>query len=268
MSKLQKTRTEINNEFNRINKREIEKFECLSNDMESICNRIYKYEDILQKYDKENNKIKNEIKQYLNHFNSKIDVLFINEKLIHNIELITIREEINKIIKALNLQNESINNKIKENQKNPNEMIDLIKTLNILENKLNDINDKYSNLINKLQKNQDMIEVKLIMDELSSKVESSYLFDLIEKIKNNNNNILSEKNDLKEKNDENYMKEINSLKNDLNNQSNACILKFNTIKESILKSKSEIKDDIIQELKQSSEIRKLENSIIISTNFK
>ena len=63
--------------------------------------------------------------------------------------------------------------------------------------------DKYSNLINKLQKNQDMIEVKLIMDELSSKVESSYLFDLIEKIKNNNNNILSEKNDLKEKNDEN-----------------------------------------------------------------
>ena len=138
MSKLQKTRTEINNEFNRINKREIEKFECLSNDMESICNRIYKYEDILQKYDKENNKIKNEIKQYLNHFNSKIDVLFINEKLIHNIELITIREEINKIIKALNLQNESINNKIKENQKNPNEMIDLIKKLNIMENKLND----------------------------------------------------------------------------------------------------------------------------------
>ena len=209
---IAETRTEINNEFNRINKREIEKFKCLSNDMESICNRIYKYEDILQKYDKENNKIKNEIKQYLNHFNSKIDVLFINEKLIHNIELITIREEINKIIKALNLQNESINNKIKENQKNPNEMIDLIKTLNILENKLNDINDKYSNLINKLQKNQDMIEVKLIMDELSSKVESSYLFDLIEKIKNNNNNILSEKNDLKEKNDENYMKEINFIK--------------------------------------------------------
>ena len=54
---------------------------------------------------------------------------------------------------------------IKANQKNPNEKIDLIQTINKLENKLNDINDKYFNLINKLQKNQDMIEVKLIMDE-------------------------------------------------------------------------------------------------------
>ena len=104
-------------------------------------------------YDKENHIIKNQIKKYLNHFNSKIFVLFMNEKIIHNIEMMTIREEINKIIKALNLQNENINNKIKGNQKNPNEKIDLIQTINKLENKFNDINDKYFNLINKLQKN-------------------------------------------------------------------------------------------------------------------
>ncbi len=268
------TRTEINNEFNRINKREIEKFECLSNDMEQICNRIYKYEDLLKSYDKENHTIKNQIKKYLNHFNSKIDVLFVNEKIIHNIEMMTIREEINKIIKALNLQNENINNKIKGNQKNPNEKIDLIQTINKLENKLNDINDKYFNLINKLQKNQDMIEVKLIMDEISSKVDSSYLFELIEKMQNNNNinnnNILSnnnekneEKNDSKGKIDEKYMKEINLLKKDLNNQSNANNLKFNTIKESILKIKSEIKYDLIHELKQNSEIKKLETQFTL-----
>ena len=268
------TRTEINNEFNRINKREIEKFECLSNDMEQICNRIYKYEDLLKSYDKENHTIKNQIKKYLNHFNSKIDVLFVNEKIIHNIEMMTIREEINKIIKALNLQNENINNKIKGNQKNPNEKIDLIQTINKLENKLNDINDKYFNLINKLQKNQDMIEVKLIMDEISSKVDSSYLFELIEKMQNNNNinnnNILSnnnekneEKNDSKGKIDEKYMKEINLLKKDLNKQSNANNLKFNTIKESILKIKSEIKYDLIHELKQNSEIKKLETQFTL-----
>ena len=266
---IAETRTEINNEFNRINKKEIEKFEYLSNDMESICNRIYKYEDILKKYDKENHIIKNEINKFLYDFNSKIEILFVNEKIIHNIEMITIREEINKIIKSLNLQNQSINNKIKDNQTNPNEMIEIIQKINTLENKLKNQNEKYFNLIDTLKKNQDIIEVKLIMDEISSKVESSYLFDSIENIKKNNfnNNILNvnkdkkeeKKNDLNEKNDEKYIEEINSLKKELNNQSNANNLKFNTIKESILKIKSEIKYDIVQELNKNSEIRKLEN---------
>ena len=84
---LADTRTEITEEINRMNKKENERFECLANDMESLCNRVYQYEAILKNYDIENTEIKNKIKKDLADFKSQLDVLVVNERMIHPIEI-------------------------------------------------------------------------------------------------------------------------------------------------------------------------------------
>ena len=181
---LSQTRTAITEELNRINKRENERFEYLTNDMETVCNRIYQYEDILKKYDEENKEIKNKIEKDLSDFNSRLDVLFVNERLLHNIEFNNIENQINEIIKKMNETTEAINNNINElNKHHQQELGDLIERINLLQNMLKEMNEQSVNLFNKIQLNEERMEVRLIMDEMTSQVDSKYISDLIQKSK-------------------------------------------------------------------------------------
>ena len=181
---LSQTRTAITEELNRINKRENERFEYLTNDMETVCNRIYQYEDILKKYDEENKEIKNKIEKDLSDFNSRLDVLFVNERLLHNIEFNNIENQINEIIKKMNETTEAINNNINElNKHHQQELGDLIERINVLQNMLKEMNEQSVNLFNKIQLNEERMEVRLIMDEMASQVDSKFISDLIQKSK-------------------------------------------------------------------------------------
>ena len=196
---LADTRTEITEEFNRMNKKENERFECLSNDMESLCNRVYQYEAILKNYDIENTEIKNKIKKDLADFKSKLDVIVVNERMIHTIEMNNIQEQINLIIKTFNETTEIINKNINEiNNNHKQDVEQIIERINLLQTMLKDMNDKHIEIFEKIQRNEENIEVRLIMDEMSSQVDSQYIIDLIQKSKNVEFELDNRLNDLKD----------------------------------------------------------------------
>jgi len=196
---LADTRTEITEEFNRMNKKENERFECLSNDMESLCNRVYQYEAILKNYDIENTEIKNKIKKDLGDFKSQLDVLVVNERMIHTIEMNNIQEQINLIIKTFNETTEIINKNINEiNNNHKQDVEQIIERINLLQTMLKDMNDKHIEIFEKIQRNEENIEVRLIMDEMSSQVDSQYIIDLIQKSKNVEFELDNRLNDLKD----------------------------------------------------------------------
>ena len=196
---LADTRTEITEEINRMNKKENERFECLANDMESLCNRVYQYEAILKNYDIENTEIKNKIKKDLADFKSQLDVLVVNERMIHTIEINNIQEQINLIIKTFNETTEIINKNINEINKNHKQDVEqIIERINLLQTMLKDMNEKHIEIFEKIQRNEENIEVRLIMDEMSSQVDSQYIIDLIQKSKNVEFELNNRLNDLKD----------------------------------------------------------------------
>ena len=196
---LADTRTEITEEINRMNKKENERFECLANDMESLCNRVYQYEAILKNYDIENTEIKNKIKKDLADFKSQLDVLVVNERMIHTIEINNIQEQINLIIKTFNETTEIINKNITDINKNHKQDVEqIIERINLLQTMLKDMNEKHIEIFEKIQRNEENIEVRLIMDEMSSQVDSQYIIDLIQKSKNVEFELNNRLNDLKD----------------------------------------------------------------------
>ena len=137
---ISQTRILINEEFNRVNKREIERFESLINDMENICHRIYQYEDILKKYDKSNNDLKNQIKQNFIDLNSKLNISFVNKNILNNIN----KEKKNENNKFYN-DDKKVNQKINELENN-------IKNINNIINKIGSIYEN-ENIIKEIQNN-------------------------------------------------------------------------------------------------------------------
>ena len=179
------TRMRINEKFELIEMENRQRFKSLIEDMDEVCNRIYQYEDILKRYDEEYLRIKDNLEKNIADLRALFDVHIVNERMLYTIENNFIQEQVNKINSNLNEYKEITDKTIEEmktdtkiNFENVNERI------SNLEKDISSMAQKNLELFEDFKKQNDNMEVKQIMFEIESRVDSDIIMDLIQRSKN------------------------------------------------------------------------------------
>ena len=179
------TRNRINEKFETIEMENRSRFKSLVEDMDEVCNRIYLYEDILKRYDEEYLTLKDNLEKNIADLRALFDVHIVNERMLYTIENNFIQEQVDKMNSNLNEYKEITDKTIEEMKTDTKINFDNVnERINNLNKDINSIEEKNIELKEDVKNKTDNIEVKQIMFEMESRIDSDIIMDLIQKSKN------------------------------------------------------------------------------------
>ena len=147
------TRIKVNERFTKIFQEHHELCEKMVEDMEEICGRLYKYENLLKEYENNFKNTENRIQTSLANIYSREDVNIVLERMIKTIEYNFLQEQINTIQDALQTCNKQFAENMNELNKGSNNNMEFINNqLKEQTKKINEIAEK--------QKKSEASEVK------------------------------------------------------------------------------------------------------------
>ena len=218
------TRNKINQRFEKIFKDHQAQFKSICEDLEEICNRIYRYENNLKIFENKYNESSQQIAKYIGEANARSDVHIIQERIIHTIECNFLQEEINKMnsdLKANGMEyNENLNNFIIETKENAKKINDKFKEQ---DNQMIEMADKNLEMFDQAKRSREAIEISQIMNEMITKVDNLLMVDNIQKSKDTEYKIMEQLKEhnfnIKKSTEEiiNNKKDIKDLNNNLTN---------------------------------------------------
>jgi hypothetical protein len=179
------TRNRINEKFETIEMENRSRFKSLVEDMDEVCNRIYLYEDILKRYDEEYLTLKDNLEKNIADLRALFDVHIVNERMLYTIENNFIQEQVDKMNSNLNEYKEITDKTIEEMKTDTKINFDNVnERINNLNKDINSIEEKNIELKEDVKNKTDNIEVKQIMFEMESRIDSDIIMDLIQRSKN------------------------------------------------------------------------------------
>ena len=179
------TRMRINDKFEVMENNNREHFRSLISDLESVCNRIYKYEALLKDYDINYKTLNIQLQKDLATLRSEFGVHIVNERMIHTIENDMMQTQINDLINGVNQLNKNLNDGMEEVKKTAENNFNILNNnINKVNNDLNNANEKNLNMFEDFEQTNKNIEVAQIMNEMLTKVEENYLLGQMQKSKN------------------------------------------------------------------------------------
>ena len=217
------TRNKINQRFEKIFQDHHGQFRAVCDDLQEICNRIYKYENNLKNYENKYNESSEAINKYISDAYARADIHIIQERILHTIECNFLQEEINKMNSDLTANglkfNENLNDFIIETRDSTKQLNDKLKEQN---NLMVEMADKNMSMFDEAQRARDVIEINQIVNEMVTKVDNSMMVDNIQKSKDTEFKIMEQlqehnaniKNSIDKINDN--KQHIDELKNNLN----------------------------------------------------
>ena len=217
------TRNKINQRFEKIFQDHHGQFRAVCDDLQEICNRIYKYENNLKNYENKYNESSEAINKYISDAYARADIHIIQERILHTIECNFLQEEINKMNSDLTANglkfNENLNDFIIETRDSTKQLNDKLKEQN---NLMVEMADKNMSMFDEAQRARDVIEINQIVNEMVTKVDNSMMVDNIQKSKDTEIKIMEQlqehnaniKNSIDKINDN--KQHIDELKNNLN----------------------------------------------------
>ena len=179
------TRIKINERFETIFEEHHNQYHRLVEDMEEICNRIYKYEDLIKEYEDKFKDINEKVDKSLANIYVREDVQIIQERIIKTIECNFLQEQINNIYNALQKYNIQFKENINELNKGTQNSFEFMNTqLKEQERRMFEIAEKNLNMFEELQKGSDAIEVNQMVNEMVAKVDNLLVTESLQKSKN------------------------------------------------------------------------------------
>ena len=179
------TRMRINEKFEVMENNNREHFRSLISDLESVCNRIYKYEALLKDYDLNYKTLDIKIQKDLATLKSEFGVHTVNERMIHTIENDMMQTQINDLINGVNQLNKNMNDGMEEIKKTAeNNFNSLNVNINKVKDDLINTNEKNLDVFKGFEKTDQNIEIAQIMNEMINKVEENYLLEHMQNSKN------------------------------------------------------------------------------------
>ena len=248
------TRMRINEKFELIEMENRQRFKSLIEDMDEVCNRIYQYEDILKRYDEEYLRIKDNLEKNISDLRALFDVHIVNERMLYTIENNFIQEQVDKINSNLNEYKEITDKTIEEMKTDTKINFDNVnERISNLENNISSMAEKNLEMFDDFKKQNDNMEVKQIMFEIESRVDSDVIMDLIQKSKNTEFSYgqqlkLHDEDIQKSKNDISQNKNIiTQIQNDISRLDTALDTSGNKFTEQIENIKNQAKDVEIED---------------------
>ena len=197
------TRNKINERFEKIFEEHHDQYKKMCEDMEEICNRIYKYENLIKEYENKYNNVIENVNKSIANIYVREDVQIVQERIIKTIECNFLQEQINDIHNALQTCNLQFNENMNELNKGSNNTFQLLeKQLKDQKNDIIKMADENKLEFEKFKMNSDNIEVKQIVNEMVTKVDNLLVmesiqnsknaeYNIMKKIEDHNNNILN-----------------------------------------------------------------------------
>ena len=245
------TRNKINQRFEKIFQDHHNQFKTICDDMQEICNRIYKYEDNLKQYEKKYNESSLKIYKFMADSYARHDVHIIQERILHSIECNFMQEEINKINSDLRENGvefkENLNNFMTETR-------DTVQVINVKikeqKDSIIEMGDKTLEMFDKVDRDKEAIEVNQIMNELVTKVDNLMMLDSIRQSKQTEYRITE--------NLEEHKRNITDSINEINNNKMSIVNINNKIKN--IEKKMEESGQNMSEMEQRMDIMKAESN--------
>ena len=179
------TRNKLNQRFDKIFQDHHGQFKSICEDLQEICNRIYKYENNLQIFENKYNESSKKNVNYIGFSSAQSDVHIIQERIIHTIECNFMQEEINKMssdVKANGIAfNENLNDFMTETRDNVQQINDKIKEQ---QDSNIEFADKTLKMFDNVEMDKQAMEVHQIMNEIIAKVDNEMMVDSLQKSKN------------------------------------------------------------------------------------
>ena len=178
------TRNKLNQRFEKIFQDHHGQFRAICDDLQEICNRIYKYENNLKLYENKYNESSEKISKYIGDAYSRFDIHIIQERILHTIECNFLQEEINKMNSDLIANglkfNENLNDFMIETRESTKQLDDKLKEQN---NLMVEMADKNMEMFDEAQRARDVIEINQIVNEMVTKVDNAMVLNDIQKSK-------------------------------------------------------------------------------------
>ena len=213
------TREKINERFEKIFEDHHNQLKSICEDMDTICNQVYKYENLLKDYEIKYNDAVKKIDYSLANVYAREDVQIVQERIIKTIECNFLQEQINRIHNALQTCNVQFNENMSElNKGSQNSFQFLSDKLDDQKRQMELMGEKNLAMFEDMQKAADAIDIKQIVNEMVAKVDNILVLESIQKSKNTEHSIMltieEHKNNIL-----NSINEINVNKEDI------CVLK-------------------------------------------
>ena len=245
------TRNKINQRFEKIFQDHHNQFKTICDDMQEICNRIYKYEDNLKQYEKKYNESSLKIYKYMADTYARHDVHIIQERILHSIECNFMQEEINKLNSDLRENGvefkENLNNFMTETR-------DTIQVINVKikeqKDSMIEMGDKTLAMFDKVDREKETMEVTQIMNEMVTKVDNLMMLDSIRQSKQTEFMITE--------NLEEHKRNITDSINEINNNKMSIVNINNKIKN--IEKKMEESGQNMSEMEQRMNLMKAESN--------
>ena len=245
------TRNKINQRFEKIFQDHHNQFKTICDDMQEICNRIYKYEDNLKQYEKKYNESSLKIYKYMADTYARHDVHIIQERILHSIECNFMQEEINKLNSDLRENGvefkENLNNFMTETR-------DTIQVINVKikeqKDSMIEMGDKTLAMFDKVVREKETMEVTQIMNEMVTKVDNLMMLDSIRQSKQTEFMITE--------NLEEHKRNITDSINEINNNKMSIVNINNKIKN--IEKKMEESGQNMSEMEQRMNLMKAESN--------
>ena len=245
------TRNKINQRFEKIFQDHHNQFKTICDDMQEICNRIYKYEDNLKQYEKKYNESSLKIYKYMADTYARHDVHIIQERILHSIECNFMQEEINKLNSDLRENGvefkENLNNFMTETR-------DTVQVINVKikeqKDSMIEMGDKTLAMFDKVVREKETMEVTQIMNEMVTKVDNLMMLDSIRQSKQTEFMITE--------NLEEHKRNITDSINEINNNKMSIVNINNKIKN--IEKKMEESGQNMSEMEQRMNLMKAESN--------
>ena len=179
------TRQKINERFEKIFEEHHSQYKNMCEDLDEICKRLYKYENLLKDYELKYNGAVEKIDKSLSNIYARQDVQIVQENIIKTIECNFLQEQINSIHNALekcDVQFKENINELNKGSQNSYQFLD--NQLKEQERKMLEIAQNNLNMFEEMQKGTDNIEVKQMVDEMIAKVDNILVMEHIQNSKN------------------------------------------------------------------------------------
>ena len=255
---LIETRIKVNERFEKIFEEHHDQYRKMVEDMDEICNRIYKYENLLKEYENKYKDMGDKIDKSLANIYVREDVQIVQERIIKTIECNFLQEQINNIFNALQTCNVQFKDNINELNKGSQDSFSFINSkLEEQDKKMYEMAEKNLNMFEELQKGSDAIEVKQIVNEMVAKVDNVIVSESLQNSKNAEHNLMK----TLEEHNNNIMNSINEIKNNKQSISNL-EGEVNKIKSSLNDSgqnMSGMKDEMIRMREEAKELEMKES---------
>ena len=211
------TRNEINKRFQKIFYDHKEQFGCICDDMTEICNRVYKYEDILKEYLNNYTSSEQKINKVIADSYSRHDIHIIQERIIRVIECNFMQEEISKLDSDIKYKTMELKENLNEFKIESRSIHSKLKTqINEQNDRIIELADKTFEMIDQMKESQNAIEVNQIVQEMVYNVDNAMIVSSLQRSKNTEYQLMDSFEEQKY-NLKNAINEINNNKTDIYN---------------------------------------------------